>query len=391
MASAIHFLMIFSYLLAAFPVSTSQAGYGNGDGKWSGYSGKKIQNKIDACWRWNSNWESNRRALADCSVGFGDGAIGGKYGNIYVVTTPADDPINPQPGSLRYGVIQTEPLWIIFGRNMLITLQNELIMNSYKTIDGRGAKVEIAYGPCITVQGVSHVIIHGLIIHDCKPGKPGLVRSSPTHLGHRLGSDGDAITIFASSNVWIDHNYLSHSFDGLTDVTHASTAITISNNYYTQHNKVMLCGHNDAFTADRIMKVTVIYNYFGPGCVQRMPRVRFGYAHVVNNIYDEWLMYAIGGSADSTIFSQQNYFVAPNKSYFKQVTKRDCVGCDWENWKWRSSNDAFFNGAYFVQSGYGSCAPQYANYQSIIAAPASMVPALTADAGPLSCVSGRRC
>lgn len=34
----------------------------------------------------------------------------------------------------------------------------------------------------------------------------------------------------------------------------------------------MLLGHNDAYIADRSMKVTVVYNHFGPGLVQRMPR-----------------------------------------------------------------------------------------------------------------------
>lgn len=47
-------------------------------------------------------------------------------------------------------------------------------------------------------------------------------------------------------------------------------------------------------------------------------RVRFGHAHVVNNRYDQWLMYAIGGSAHPTIFSQGNYF---NASTAKQVRK----------------------------------------------------------------------
>ena len=198
----------------------------------------KITNVIDACWRTKSNWASNRGALADCAVGYGKDAIGGKYGAIYVVKTAEDDPVNPKPGTLRYGVIQTPPLWIIFAKDMVITLKNELLVNSYKTIDGRGAKVGIAYGPCITVQGVSHVIIHGISIHDCKPGKSGLVRNSPTHVGHRRGSDGDAISIFASSYVWVDHCSLSLCTDGLIDIIHASTAITISNNYFSQHNKV---------------------------------------------------------------------------------------------------------------------------------------------------------
>ncbi|XP_042519278.1 putative pectate lyase 2 [Macadamia integrifolia] len=393
MASVTH-SVLFSCLLAASLVSSSQAysgGYGYGGyGYGSRSSEKRVMNKIDACWRSNANWGSNRRALADCAIGFGEEAIGGKYGKFYVVTCSADDPINPKPGTLRFGAIQTQPLWIIFARDMVIKLQNELIMNSFKTIDGRGAQVEIAYGLCITVQGVSHVIIHGISFHDCTPGKSGLVRSSPTHVGQRIGSPGDAIQVFASSNVWIDHCYFARCADGLTDVTHGSTAITISNNYFTQHDEVMLLGHSDTFTADKIMKVTVAFNVFGPGCVERLPRVRFGYAHVVNNRYDKWLMYAVGGSANPTIFSQGNYYVAPTLNCISQVTKRQC-GEGWENWKWRSSGDLFFNGAYFVQSGYGSCSPLYDGYQSFTASPAFMVPDLTADAGALDCVRRRLC
>ncbi|KAL2467131.1 putative pectate lyase 16 [Abeliophyllum distichum] len=353
----------------------------------------KLMNKIDSCWRSDPNWASNRKTLADCAIGFGSSALGGKNGAIYVVTDPSDDPIDPKPGTLRYGAIQTKPLWIIFQRDMSLVLKNELMVNSYKTIDGRGARVEIANGPCITIEDVSHVIIHGISVHDCKPGKPGMVRSTPDHVGHRLGSDGDAISVLASSNLWIDHCYLARCTDGLIDVIHASNGVTISNNYFTEHDKVMLLGHQDGYTADRIMKVTVVYNHFGPRLVQRMPRVRYGYAHVANNRYDEWIMYAIGGSSDPTIFSEANYFVASNEPYAKEVTKRETHEGEglWKNWKWRSSKDVFVNGAYFVQSGWGYSSPIYLNSQFFDADAGSLVPTLTSDAGPLQCFVHQPC
>ncbi|GER52917.1 pectin lyase-like superfamily protein [Striga asiatica] len=347
------------------------------------YSHTKIMNPIDSCWRAQSNnWATNRRALADCSVGFGKNAIGGKFGATYIVTDPSDDPVSPKPGTLRYGVIQPNPLWIVFAKSMVISPKNELMISSYKTIDGRGAKVEIAYGPCITIQHASHVIIHGISIHDCKPGKSGLVRDSPIHVGHRQGSDGDGIDIFASTDIWIDHCYLSRCYDGLIDVIHASTDITISNNYFTQHDKNY---------EDKAIKVTVAFNRFGPGLVQRMPRVRLGYAHVANNRYDTWGMYAIGGSAYPTIFSDRNYFNAPYSPDIKQVTKRENNKNGWTNWKWRSYRDRFMNGAYFVPSGYGSIAPSYTRAQYFKVADGYMVPALTSDAGPLNCYPGRAC
>ena len=73
-----------------------------------------------------------------------------------------------------------------------------------------------------------------------------------------------------------------------------------------------------------------------------------------------------------------------------QVTKRESTN-GWKNWKWRSSKDVFVNGAYFVPSGWGSCAPNYSRSQSFSVAHGSMVPALTSDAGPLRCVRYKAC
>ena len=75
-------------------------------------------------------------------------------------------------------------------------------------------------------------------------GKVGMVRSSEDHVGQRGGSDGDGIAIFTSSNIWIDHCFLASCTDGLIDVIHASTSITISNNYFTKHDKVSRTNFN---------------------------------------------------------------------------------------------------------------------------------------------------
>lgn len=77
-------------------------------------------------------------------------------------------------------------------------------------------------------------------------------------------------------------------------------------------------------------------------------------------------------------------------NFIEQVTKREVQG-GWNNWKWRTSRDRFLNGAYFVPSGYGSSAPGYTKAQSFVVADGSMAPALTADAGPLTCNAYRAC
>ncbi|XP_073280791.1 probable pectate lyase 5 [Primulina huaijiensis] len=349
-------------------------------------------NPIDDCWSCDSNWEQNRQKLADCAIGFGKNAIGGRDGKIYVVTDSSDDDVvNPKPGTLRYAVIQEEPLWIIFARDMVIKLKEELIMNSFKTIDGRGASVHIADGPCITIQYVTNIIIHGINIHDCKQGGNAMVRSSTTHYGWRTISDGDGVSIFGGSHVWVDHCSLSNCKDGLIDAIHGSTAITLSNNYLTHHDKVMLMGHSDSYTEDKNMQVTIAFNHFGEGLVQRMPRCRHGYFHVVNNDYTHWEMYAIGGSAAPTINSQGNRFLAPDDRFNKEVTKHeDAPESEWKNWNWRTEGDLMLNGAFFTTSGAGASS-NYAKASSLGARPSSMISSITGRAGALSCRKGSRC
>jgi len=197
-------------------------------------------NPIDRCWRCDPNWANNRKKLADCVQGFGRNTIGGKNGPFYVVNSSLDnDMVNPAPGTLRHAVTRSGPLWIIFARSMNIRLSQELIMTSDKTIDGRGVDVYIANGAGITIQFIKNVIIHGIKIFNIQVGNGGLIRDSETHYGFRTYSDGDGISIFGSSNVWIDHVSMRNCKDGLIDAIQGSTAITISNGHFTDHNEVI--------------------------------------------------------------------------------------------------------------------------------------------------------
>lgn len=123
-----------------------------GGGSSGGNGGGGSFNQIDKCWRGDADWADDRMKLAGCAIGFGSNAVGGKGGEFYTVTDDGDDATDPAPGTLRYGAMQLTPLWIIFERDMNIHLQNELIIMSDKTIDGRGANVHIGNGPCLTIQ-----------------------------------------------------------------------------------------------------------------------------------------------------------------------------------------------------------------------------------------------
>ncbi|KAF8035236.1 hypothetical protein BT93_C1302 [Corymbia citriodora subsp. variegata] len=266
---------------------------------------------------------------------------------------------------------------------MVINLKYELLISSFKTIDGRGANVHVTGRGCLIIYNVTNIIIHNVHIHHCKPSGNAEIRISPTQVTPRGKSDGDGISVSASSKIWIDHCFLSYCTKDLIDVILGSTAVTISNNMFTHHDKVMLLGHSDDFTADTGMQVTVAFNHFGIGLTERMPRCRFGYFHVVNNDYTQWGMYAVGGSSHPTINSQGNRYGAPQDDNKKEVTKRmDTDESEWRKWNWRSEGDLMVNGAFFVISG-ADMSPQYAEASSMSPLPANYIDQLTGSAGVL--------
>uniref|UniRef100_A0A0D9WEP9 Pectate lyase n=1 Tax=Leersia perrieri TaxID=77586 RepID=A0A0D9WEP9_9ORYZ len=361
------------------PISTNNASCG-GSG-----------NPIDDCWRrCDPGWADDRQRLADCGVGFGRDAVGGgKGGRLYVVNDSSDDA--ERPGTLRHGLGQDEALWIVFARDMTIRPAHELVVRPRKTVDGRGARVVVGDGgACFAVRGARDVVIHGITIRGCRP-KPKAAAAADESMGSSSShdddvSDGDGVSVINSTDVWIDHCTFEDCADGLIDVVEGSTRVTLSNNLLQNHDKAMLLGHSDEYTDDAAMRVTVAFNRFGPGLVQRMPRCRFGLFHVINNDYIDWEMYAVGGSSAPTIVSHGNRFSADKA---KEVTKRDGDAPEsvWCKWNWISEGDLMLNGAFFKTSGKAGPdlkAPSFARS-------ASSVPSITSSAGALSCKEGSPC
>ncbi|KZM20792.1 Pectate lyase [Ascochyta rabiei] len=108
-----------------------------------------------------------------------------------------------------------------------------------------------------------------------------------------LASNGDAIGIQASTNVWVDHVDVSSDiehgkdyYDGLIDVSHASDWVTVSNSYIHDHYKASLVGHSDSNGAQDkgYLHVTYANNHWN-NISSRTPSVRFGTAHIFNSYY----------------------------------------------------------------------------------------------------------
>lgn len=106
-----------------------------------------------------------------------------------------------------------------------------------------------------------------------------------------LADAGDAITVQASTNVWIDHCDLSSDqthdkdyYDGLCDITHGSNYVTVSNSYIHDHWKASLVGHSDSNSAEDTGNLIVTYaNNYWSNVNSRGPSFRFGTGHIFNS------------------------------------------------------------------------------------------------------------
>jgi uncharacterized repeat protein (TIGR02543 family) len=172
----------------------------------------------------------------------------------------------------------------------------------------------------------SNVIIRNMIVQG-----PGSVDVDGVDC---INIDGTSTT-----NVWIDHCDIYDGQDGNLDITNGCNYITISwtKFHYTgassNHQYCNLIGNSDSKTSDRgKLKVTMMYNWWTSGTVERMPRVRFGQVHVVNNLFDSpQTNYCVRAGVEADILVESNYFDAVNdpidlyENNFTAVTARNNV------------------------------------------------------------------
>ncbi|GAB2289603.1 hypothetical protein Dimus_023912 [Dionaea muscipula] len=187
----------------------------------------------------------------------------------------------------------------------------ELMMTSDKTVIDQGVEVHIQGRVGFTLPFVKNIIIHGIHIHDIKPRNGGMIRDSVQHFGLRTQSDSDGISILEEA---------------------------------TAPHRMKI----------EIMQITVAFNHFYEGLIQRMPRCRFGFVHVV---------------------IRRDY--APES--------------EWKNWLWTSEDDLMVNGAFFVESGDLTKQGSFNKRDSLVAKPGTFVEELTRFSGALHCVENTPC
>jgi len=139
-------------------------------------------------------------------------------------------------------------------------------------------------------------------------------------------NDGnDNMTIDNCQNVWVDHCEFHDGMDGNLDIKTESDFISVTWCTFSyekapkaggsggapDHRYSNLFGSSDGATGDRgKLRITMQYCWWGQGCRERMPRVRFGKVHMVNNYFSSSVAnQGIRAGFEADILAEGNFFI----------------------------------------------------------------------------------
>lgn len=134
----------------------------------------------------------------------------------------------------------------------------------------------------------------------------------------------DNVTVDACNNVWVDHCEFRDGVDGNFDIKNTSDFVTVSYTKFAyqkspkpdgpggsdDHRFSNLIGSGDDAVTDRgHFRITFVRCWWAQGCVARMPRVRFGKVHIVNNYFNSTVSTScVQAGLESDLLVESNVF-----------------------------------------------------------------------------------
>ena len=184
----------------------------------------------------------------------------------------------------------------------------EILVNSNKTLYSkygaaiRRGSLRIGKGP----NGKHNIIIRNLKFRD-------LWVLDPSGAYDQYG--WDCISIEASSHhVWVDHCDFEQVYDGMVDIKGGSDFVTVSWNVFRLQKKCSLVGASDSASAAAVdrghLNVTFHHNWYDR-VEERIPRMRFGNAHVFNLYCNSLGGRGIQSTAEAATLVENVYFFQP--------------------------------------------------------------------------------
>lgn len=135
-----------------------------------------------------------------------------------------------------------------------------------------------------------------------------------------------------TKNCWVDHCEFTDGMDGNFDITGMSDFNTVSwcTFSYTDrsymHQNTNLIGSNDREPTG-FLNTTFAFNWWGTGCKQRMPMIRVGKIHMLNNYFSSTTATnCINPRTNSEVLIEGNYFEKGVKRYYGQ---NDALAVTW--------------------------------------------------------------
>lgn len=129
------------------------------------------------------------------------------------------------------------------------------------------------------------------------------------------------ITDPLSHHIWIDHCTFSDDpvsdpsgsdHDGLLDIKHGASFITVSWCHFYNHRKSNLIGHSESNGDEDFGRLKITYHHnWWESTGSRNPRIRFGEIHICNNYYDNSesnMLYSVGVTCYAQVFVEANFF-----------------------------------------------------------------------------------
>ena len=142
----------------------------------------------------------------------------------------------------------------------------------------------------------------------------------------------DLLSFNGAKHCWVDHCSFSDGMDGNFDITQSSDFNTVSwcTFSYTErsymHQNTNLIGYSDREPTG-FLNTTYAFNWWGQGCVQRMPMIRVGKIHMLNNYFScTTAGNCINPRKNSEVLIEGNYFEKGVRRYYSQ---NDAISVTW--------------------------------------------------------------
>lgn len=295
---------------------------------------------------------------------------------LYTAYEAAYNPTTWVPSSHTYAPDDTKSGEVVTGkpayaRTCAANNQKQVVVlyvPSNTSIIGVGSDAKIVHGNLsmgTSSAAVDNIIIRNITFEDAFDFFPAWDSTDSTT--GRWNTSYDLISVLYATHVWIDHNEFSDGartddlypsvwnssnttnltasdstdyssnevykfmhHDGMVDVTKSASLVTLSYNYFHDHDKSFLIGGTNTTNASAehpgVLNVTFHHNYF-KNLKQRQPRVRYGMVHVFDNYYENSLAstgvygWAVGWTVGQAgkIYAENNAFALASGSTVSNI------------------------------------------------------------------------